>query len=65
MQVYVNNRPHDTSAVNVAELVAELQLPAAGIAAAQGRSLITKAQWADTLLTEGCQLTIIKAARGG
>lgn len=65
MQITVNHKAMQTEAHNVEALVAQLQLPAQGVAVAVGGKLVKRADWADCPLAEGAEVTIIKAACGG
>ena len=65
MKVSINNKQHETQAVNLYELAAQLQLPAKGVAIAIDNELKPRTTWDDTILQEGATITIIKAACGG
>ena len=65
MKVSINNKQHETQAVNLYELAAQLQLPQNGVAIAIDNQLKPRSSWGDTLLQEGASITIIKAACGG
>ena len=65
MKVRINNKQHETQAVNLYELAAQLQLPAKGVAIAIDNELKPRTTWDDTILQEGATITIIKAACGG
>lgn len=65
MQINVNNKPLSTEAATLEALAAELSLPAKGVAVAVGSRMVQRSLWAETALSEGMHLTIIKAACGG
>ena len=63
--IYVNNKPTETSATTLLKLAEEMNLPARGVAVAVENKMIQRAAWAETALTEGVHIVIIKAACGG
>lgn len=65
MTCYVNNQPITTEATNLAGLAVELGLPEKGVAIAVGNKMVPRDQWAETPLSEGTSIIIIKAACGG
>lgn len=65
MKVNVNNKAVDTAATTLSQLIAELQLPAEGIAVGIDNRMVPRAAWTDYQLTEGLSIVIIKAACGG
>ena len=65
MRVHVNNKEITTEAQNLAQLVAQLELPAQGVAVAVGNKLVRRVDWEAYALNEDAQITIIKAACGG
>lgn len=65
MQVTVNHKEVQTDANNVEALVAQLGLPAQGVAVAVAGKLVRRADWAAYALAEGAEITIVKAACGG
>lgn len=65
MTISVNRKSVETSAATLAALVAELALPAAGVAVAVNQKIVTRTAWPDTPLREGDEITVIKAACGG
>lgn len=65
MQVFVNSKAVQTDAGNLSELINQLGLPAVGVAAAVSNKMVPRAEWAECALTEGAQVTVIKAACGG
>lgn len=65
MKISINNKQHESQAVTLLELAAELQLPAKGVAIAIDNELKPRSTWGETPLQEGANITIIKAACGG
>lgn len=65
MKITVNNKEVDTQAANLLQLTEELALPAQGVAVAISNRMIPRTEWAETALTEGANVVIIKAACGG
>jgi len=66
MKVFINDKPQDTSAKTVAELVKELGLnEQSAIAIAVGEQVLPRSSWATFALTENVTLLIIRAAQGG
>ena len=66
MKVVINDKPQETSAKTIAELVKELGLdhqPA--IAVAVGQQVVPRSSWVNFTLTENTSVLIIKAAQGG
>ncbi|MBJ7493957.1 MAG: sulfur carrier protein ThiS [Opitutales bacterium] len=66
MKVVINDKPQETSAKTLAELVKELGLndqPA--IAIAIGEKVISRSSWAAYALTENMSVLMIRAAQGG
>jgi len=66
MKVIINDKPQETSAKTIAELVKELGLdhqPA--IAVAVGQQVVPRGSWINFVLTENISVLIIKAAQGG
>ena len=65
MEIYVNNKPINTEATDLGMLAQELSLPEKGVAVAVEGKMVPRAQWEQTLLSEGNQIVIIKAVCGG
>lgn len=65
MNIIINNKPVETSAANLQALAAELSLPSKGVAMAVANKMVPRDAWADTQLTEGISIVVIKAACGG
>ena len=65
MKIQINNKEVETKALTLSELAQEMALPEKGVAVAVNNKMVPRAQWADTALTEGIPVVIIKAACGG
>ena len=65
MKIQINNKEVETKALNLSELAQEMALPEKGVAVAVNNKMVPRAQWADTALTGGIAVVIIKAACGG
>lgn len=65
MEIFINSKPTETSASNLAELAGELSLPQAGVAMALNARMVQRSEWENTRLPEGAEIIIIKAACGG
>lgn len=64
MTIYVNNKPLQTAAADVAALAVEIGLPAMAAVAVNNR-VVPRAGWEAHKLREGDKLTIIRIACGG
>ena len=65
MDIKLNNQKTSTTSCNLQELAQEMNLPEKGVAIAINNQMIPRAEWADTPVTEGADIVIIKAACGG
>lgn len=66
MKVVINDKPQETSAKTIAELVKELGLnDQSAIAVAIGEQVIPRSAWATYALTENMSVLMIRAAQGG
>ena len=66
MKVQVNNKEVNiTNDSTLTQLIAQLELPAQGIAIAENNQLIPRTDWERFSLHENDSLVIIKAACGG
>lgn len=65
MKILINNKQTETEAKSLDELAAELNLPERGVAVAVSNKMVPRTEWESTLLTEGANVVIIKAACGG
>lgn len=61
----INNKPIETTATTLAELMVELSMPSNGVAVAINNKMISREKWADTILEPEMNLIIIKAVCGG
>lgn len=65
MNIIINNKETMTSAKNLRELALELNLPERGVAVAVSNKMVPRTEWEQTLIAEGANIVIIKAACGG
>lgn len=65
MKILINNKQTETEAKSLSELAAELNLPERGVAVAVSNKMVPRTEWESTLLAEGANVVIIKAACGG
>ena len=65
MQIFINNKPTDTTAETLQQLADQLALPTKGVAVAMENMMIPREQWSDTTLSADSHIVIIKAACGG
>lgn len=66
MKVLVNNKETELTQGNtVADLAAQLQLPAQGVAIAVANRMVPRTEWASRQLQENDSIVVIKAACGG
>ena len=65
MQINVNNKPISTEAADLSMLAKELSLPEKGVAVAVNNKMVPRTLWAETPLSEGASVIVIKAACGG
>ena len=65
MQITLNGEIHETAAVNVAQLLRELQLAPIGLAVAVNQSVVRRANLETYTLNEGDVVEIIRAVQGG
>lgn len=65
MTVLINNKETETAATSLKGLAEELALPTTGVAMAIDNKMIPRAEWESTLLRDGANIVIIKAACGG
>ncbi len=64
MTIYVNNKPLQTAAADVAALALEMGLPEMTAIAVNNR-VLPRAEWGSHTLCEGDRLTVIRVACGG
>lgn len=65
MQLIINGDPFQTEKTFVAEIMAELNLPASGIAIAINEEVISKSNWSTFKVAENDKILIITATQGG
>ena len=66
MRVYVNGESKEVSGTpSLAELIKELELPAARIAVELNRVVVRRSEWGNTILREGDQIEIVHFVGGG
>lgn len=65
MTITINNKQTETSAKSLCELAMELELPERGVAVAIANKMVPRTEWENTVLEEGANIVIIKAACGG
>ena len=63
--ITINNEPRQTEAQTLEALAKELALPERGVAVAINNHIHPRATWTETTLSDGDNITIIKAAFGG
>ena len=64
-KIAVNSEETLVDCNNVLELAEHLQLPERGVALAVNNKVMPRQAWAETMLNENDNVTIIKAAFGG
>lgn len=65
MKIKVNDKEVQTSAETLAQLAAEMNLPAKGVAVAINQNMIHRSDWETTPLSDGQDIIIINAVCGG
>ena len=65
MNIFLNGKQQQTSATTLAELIASLSLPAAGVAAAVESKLVKRPEWETFPLAEDMHITVVRAVCGG
>ena len=65
MNIKVNNEALDFKGKTVADLIAQLGLPAVGVAVAIGTDIVSRDAWQNKELAEGDNVMTIRAASGG
>lgn len=66
MQITVNNQPMAVeSPLSIDGLLKQLNHLEKGVALAVNRKIISRSQWASYLLSDGDDITLIKATAGG
>lgn len=64
-KIVVNNEETLVDCNCVSELAEHLQLPERGVALAVNNKVVSRTAWAETMLNENDNVTIIKATFGG
>ena len=66
MRVYVNGESREIQGTpSLAELIAELDLPAARIAVEVNREVVRRGEWVNTMLRDGDKIEIVHFVGGG
>lgn len=65
MDIKINNKATSTTATNLQVLSEEMNLPEKGVAIAINNKMIPRTEWVQTMIEEGADIVIIKAACGG
>ena len=65
MNIFLNGQQQQAQATTLAELIASLSLPAAGVAAAVEGKLVKRTEWETFPLAEDMLLTVVRAVCGG
>ncbi|KID31723.1 sulfur carrier protein ThiS [Prauserella rugosa] len=66
MRVHVNDEPHELpDGSTVADVLAELDVPARGVAVALDGSVVRRAEWSDVVVTDGARVEVLTAVQGG
>lgn len=66
MKVYVNGESRDLSgALSLAELITELDLPAARIAVELNREVVRRNDWGSTMLKDDDRIEVVHFVGGG
>ena len=65
MRVYLNGEMIETSCASLAELITQLELPAARIAVELNREVVRRNDWSGTMLNENDRIEIVHFVGGG
>ncbi len=66
MQVWINGTPRElTPGASVADALAALSAPAAGVAVAVDGEVVPRATWTTHELTDGARVEVLTAVQGG
>ena len=66
MRIYINGEEKDLSArLSLAELITQLDLPAARIAVELNREVVRRSDWSVTMLNEDDRIEIVHFVGGG
>jgi len=65
MRVFVNGEPREVSESSLAELIEQLDLPAARIAVELNREVVRRSDWGSTMLKDDDRIEIVHFVGGG
>ena len=66
MRVYINGESKEVQGnPSLAELISQLNLPAARIAVELNREVVRRSEWANTMLRDGDRIEIVHFVGGG
>lgn len=65
MTIVLNDAPRRVEVDTVAQLLAELVVPARGVAVAVNGEVVRRADWSERQLAEGDRVEVLTAAQGG
>lgn len=65
MSIFINNEAHKVKALNVQQLLNEIDIEQQGIAIAINEEVITKHKWENTNIKENDKILIFTATAGG
>lgn len=66
MKINVNKQVVEApDGASIADVLAQLSFPAAGIAVAVDNKVVPASRWSETVLADGSSLTVIRAVCGG
>jgi thiamine biosynthesis protein ThiS len=65
MKVFVNGELKEVETATLAELITELDLPAARIAIELNREVVRRSDWGSTMLNDGDRIEIVHFVGGG
>jgi thiamine biosynthesis protein ThiS len=66
LRVYVNGESRELSApISLAELITELDLPAARIAVELNRAVVRRSEWSTTMLQDEDRIEVVHFVGGG
>lgn len=66
MQIFINDTPTECGEqTSISGLLSQQGIPPVNIAVAMDNTVVPKAQWDETMLTDGSHIIIIKAVQGG
>ncbi len=65
MNIFLNGQQQQAQTTTLAELIASLSLPAAGVAAAVEGKLVKRTEWETFPLAEDMHITVVRAVCGG